>query len=601
MTAGWVDAPAVGLVDGSLPASTRRFTVVLEEGHHLQLDELVVTRQELGDGAELAHYGIVTEAVGAIEGAELSSDTQRIARDQTMPGMAVGRVEVQVLRTVPQMWLPPAPGATVRRAAGLERHMALFLDQMGGRDLPVGLDLAGEPISVDFAFVNGEQGAHVSISGISGVATKTSYALFLLYMLFETERGRELLGAHAPNTRVVAFNVKGEDLLHLDLPNARFPRVDRTDREDWARLGVPEPGPFTDVALYAPRSARAGAGLVTDVTSRSQDEIRAYGWTPWSFIRRGLLRFVFVDESERSQVSLDEQRVRSQLARWAWPVAGRPGAAVMIPPEGRESFDFERLVARPRGERDAGEGVLIEGFADMVDFLTERLVSDAGNGDPAWTGATQGNTVMAFLRRLYAASPRLGHLVARGVEPPDLAAAVNVVDLHALHESAQRFVVGAVLEDMLRAKQGSGREPLRFVVLDELNKYAPRTGQSPLKEILVDIASRGRSLGIILIGAQQSAVDVEADLPRNAAIKVAGRLDAGEAGEYRFLSPELRERAARFLPGTMVLDQPIVPAPLPVRFPLPAFATNVAEGAGALRGRPIDPAAALAELHELTS
>ena len=138
------------------------------------------------------------------------------------------------------------------------------------------------------------------------------------------------------------------------------------------------------------------------------------------------------------------------------------------------------------------------------------------------------------------------------------------------------------------------------MVLDELNKYAPRQGQSPIRDLLVDIASRGRSLGLILIGAQQSAIDVAEDLPRNASIKVAGRLDAGEAGEYRFLTPELRERATRFLPGTMVVDQPIVPAPIPVRFPFPPFATNVAEGAGARRREPIaDPEAAERELRDL--
>jgi hypothetical protein len=59
-----------------------------------------------------------------------------------------------------------------------------------------------------------------------------------------------------------------------------------------------------------------------------------------------------------------------------------------------------------------------------------------------------------------------------------------------------------------------------------------------------------------------------------------GRLDAGEADAYRFLSTELRERAARFLPGTMVLDQPLIPAPLPIHFPFPAFATSVGEDAG---------------------
>ena len=99
-----------------------------------------------------------------------------------------------------------------------------------------------------------------------------------------------------------------------------------------------------------------------------------------------------------------------------------------------------------------------------------------------------------------------------------------------------------------------------------------------------DIAERGRSLGVLLIGAQQSALDVEPAIVRNAALKVAGRLDAGEAGEYRFLTPELRLRAARFLPGTMVVDQPIIPAPIPLRFPFPSFATNVSEAGSANPG-----------------
>src|SRR5262249_14967076 len=78
--------------------------------------------------------------------------------------------------------------------------------------------------------------------------------------------------------------------------------------------------------------------------------------------------------------------------------------------------------------------------------------------------------------------------------------------------------------------------------------------------------------------AQQSALDVDANLIRNSSIHVIGRLDAGEADGYKRLSVELRDRASRFLPGTMVLDQPTIPAPVPFRFPFPPFATNVAEG-----------------------
>ena len=154
-----------------------------------------------------------------------------------------------------------------------------------------------------------------------------------------------------------------------------------------------------------------------------------------------------------------------------------------------------------------------------------------------------------------------------------------MVDISRLHDDAQRFVVGALLDRIWREKQGTGRLPLRFVVLDELNKYAPAQGYSPLKELLVDIAERGRSLGVLLIGAQQAASAVAQALPRNASLKVAGRLDASESEAYRFLTPALRERATRFMPGTMVASQPIVPEPIPIRFPFPPFATNPDEAA----------------------
>src|SRR5438128_435425 len=84
----------------------------------------------------------------------------------------------------------------------------------------------------------------VCLSDDSVVATRASYATFLLYGLLETEAGRELLGAHAPNTRALVFNAKGEDLLHLDRPNSRF---DADSRTRWAALGVASPGPFTNV------------------------------------------------------------------------------------------------------------------------------------------------------------------------------------------------------------------------------------------------------------------------------------------------------------------------------------------------------------------
>ncbi|MGH9009373.1 MAG: ATP-binding protein, partial [Acidimicrobiia bacterium] len=124
------EPPVVGLVDGSVPASTRRFHVVLADDAVVQLDDLVALHQSLPDGSDLAHYGIVVEGTGQIEGAELPSDTRRITETFTMPGITTRRVEVQILRTFPELWLPPAPGAAVTKAVGADRDIALFLDQM---------------------------------------------------------------------------------------------------------------------------------------------------------------------------------------------------------------------------------------------------------------------------------------------------------------------------------------------------------------------------------------------------------------------------------------------------------------------------------------
>jgi DNA helicase HerA-like ATPase len=127
---------------------------------------------------------------------------------------------------------------------------------------------------------------------------------------------------------------------------------------------------------------------------------------------------------------------------------------------------------------------------------------------------------------------------------------------------------------------------LLFVVLDELNKYAPREGSSPIKEVLLDIAERGRSLGVILVGAQQTASEVERRIVANSAVRVVGRLDSAEAGrpEYGFLPAVQRQRALLAKPGTMFVNQPEIPVPLCVQFPFPAWATRPGEAGPAPNG-----------------
>src|SRR5262249_358565 len=106
----------------------------------------------------------------------------------------------------------------------------------------------------------------------------------------------------------------------------------------------------------------------------------------------------------------------------------------------------------------------------------------------------------------------------------------------------------------------------------------------------------GGSLGVCLVGAQQTASEVERRVVANAALKVVGRLDAAEAerGEYGFLTKIARLRASLLQPGTMIVAQPEIPTPILLRFPFPAWATRPSEATTDASAR--DPFARMSSL-----
>lgn len=541
-----MDEGQAGRVLGVEPATSTEFRVVIDAENYLQLDDLVQVRTQVPRVGQVDTYGLVTEVAARYEGARFESDMFLIAQEGSLPAELARSATVQTIRVDPEVWVAPDPGEPVYRVSGPARDRALYADQMGRR-LPIGFARDGAPIWVDLDFFDGRKGGHISISGVSGVATKTSFALSFLRSLTAHP---EVVGPAASNLRALVFNVKQEDLLWLDKPNSE---LDDQAREQWSRLGIPAE-PFPSVAFWAP--SRPGTARIADTDSRTEG-VTAFSWTPREFIELGLLRFLFTETGDfRNQLTHVEERVRSQLAKLYEPVDGRPGAV--------------RIATR-----------LVTSLTDLIEVIEQHVDPEDSEPEVAWTGRVQGGTAQAFVRRLRAAEHRVGRLVREeGVRVDRAAASVTVVDLHKLHDFAQRFVVGALLEEVFAGKEKTGqRLPLQVILLDELNKYAPREGHSPIKEALIDIAQRGRSLGIILIGAQQTASRVAPEVVENASIRVAGRLDAAEAerSEYGWMLPSTRSRARLFKPGTMVLFQPGIPAPLVFTFPYPPWATRPEE------------------------
>jgi DNA helicase HerA-like ATPase len=547
----------VGRVLGTVDATPLEFWVGVADGEYLELDDVVALERVLPTGELVKMFGTVSQVRARHEGARFDSDVFLI-EDGVLPAEVVEAAQVTATRIEPEIFVPPRPGQPVRRARGEERDQALFFDRMDRR-FPVGASRNGEPLFANFEFLNGQRGAHVNISGISGVATKTSYATFLLHSVFNSQ----VLGPAAVNTKALIFNVKGEDLLHIDRPNTS---LDDDARRLYRELGLPAQ-PFDSVGLFAP--PRPGSDrAVADVNSRS--DVTAFFWTLAEFCRDDLMVFLFADaEDERSQYTMVVYNVMAQLKR----AEAADGGAVRI------------------------EGETVRTFRDLADLISRKVQDDDSRYD--WAGPHIGQgTVNAFVRRLLGAVRHVERLIRGDVANPERhrievqGHQVTVVDLHNLNDRAKRFVVGVTVRGAFEDKERAGQsEELLFLVLDELNKYAPREGFSPIKEILLDVAERGRSLGVILIGAQQTASEVERRIIANSSIRVVGRLDSAEASreEYGFLPSAQRQRATILKPGTMLLAQPELPVPLVLEFPFPAWATRASE-AGALPGSDQGPA-----------
>ena len=142
-------------------------------------------------------YGVVTEGFGYTDlqtplhdvlGADGDPETSAFAPTQ--------RTEIRlytaaVLRHVPEEPLQPVAMGTVHLATEEDVQVALRMDSYvtgdAKRGIPVGLYRAGgtqAPVHLDADFLLGPEAAHLSISGVSGLATKTSAVEWLLSSIF---------------------------------------------------------------------------------------------------------------------------------------------------------------------------------------------------------------------------------------------------------------------------------------------------------------------------------------------------------------------------------------------------------------------------------
>jgi DNA helicase HerA-like ATPase len=455
-----------------------------------------------------------------------------------------------VLRQIPEEPLQPVPLGPVWLASDQDVVLALRMDAYTGGErptgIPVGLYAAGgleAPVYLDCDFLLGPEAAHLNITGVSGLATKTSAVEFLLGSIFQT------FPRHKGSVAALCFNVKGPDLCFLDQPAT----LSEEDRRQYARLGL-RPEPFGDVHYYAPFKAD-GVNLNT---LRTNEALAANTW-PLVWGLREVLDY--------AEVVLNRDDVDAKADAFIDFLADRV--------VGREYQD-DLLRGRP---------FQVQSFADLEEFF--RAIFDfmeaLGKGGEVWKTHHLA-TIRKIRNRLSNISTRSKGLVTDDGAAHDLPwgaftdRSVHVVDVAGLDPLAQDLVFARVVSKLREhlERRDLGVDHV-VVFVDELNKYAPAEGADTyVRKMLLDLSERGRYLGLVLFSAQQFRSQVQRRVVGNAGTAVFGRMDMDELSTpaYATLSPATKIKLATLPKGELMVRHPHFTQPIFVRFPRPAVLGN---------------------------
>ena len=501
-------------------------------------------------GATPHVYGIVTEGFSWTDLASPLHDV--MGYDGANPSSEslhqTERAEIRlytasVLRHVPEEPLQPVPMGSVHLADESDVAIALRMDgylKAGARTgIPIGVYRAGgtdAPIYLDADFLIGPEAAHLNISGVSGLATKTSAVEWLLQSIFTH------FPAQKGSVAAVAFNVKGPDLCFLDQPGD----IDEADHALYDKCGV-APAPFSNVQYFAPYKSDG----VSLNTLRSNDALLD-NVTPLTWGLREVLQYAEVllnkdDVDAKADALIDFIKENVLDKKFVDPMLERPHS--------------------------------VTSFADLDAWFRDVLRALEKKDDQSWR-THHVATIRKVRNRLSNISLRCKGLVADDGATSDLPfgsfqdRTVYVIDVAGLEEDAQDLIFARVVTKLREhlEKRDLGVQHV-VVFVDELNKYAPGDGpETYVRKMLLDIAERGRYLGLVLFAAQQFRSQVHRRVVGNSGTALYGRMDGDELATpgYAVLSPAIKTKLATLEKGQLMVRHPHFTQPIFVRFPRPA-------------------------------
>ena len=535
------------------PSTIEEFTFWTKKDLKLKPFDVVVVEhvensKTYGVVEEISH---MTDSPSALAG-YISSDFGDVEASAYTERIGMNYVKCKVVGNDNNIFIPVQEGRKVFLATEEQIMDALGLNDVknplpaGYMEMYDGKNKQTLPVHFNSHFLIGPEGAHLNISGISGLASKTSYAMFLMKATQDVMSKRE-----NESVAFIMMNVKGTDLLKIDQMNECQNELDEI-RPVYEKLGL-EMKPFQQVKYFYPYSKD-----YTAYTYEKEEVIKNRMNAGNAF----QYKYLFENDEDKECLDLlfanvdDPNDTIESIINFIISNGGNF--------KGVESWDDFKTALYQQTQSDtaskAGKEISVMSWRKFYRLFNKSFQKSR----------------QMFTEKLGKGSVRLRDEIGK-IQKND----VMVIDVAKMDEESQGFVFGDVMRAVYNLKLGSSERkeediPDRIVIfIDELNKYASNDvpKSSPILRQLLDITERGRSLGIVLFGAEQFVSDIHKRVKGNCATQAFGRTNAIEITkeDFRFVPSVYKTMLTRQKQGEYIIQNPVFRSMLNIRFPKPIY------------------------------
>ena len=517
-------------------------------------------------------YGVIEDIAHITDAASfltnfISSDFGDVNAEENTLRVGMNYVTAKVVCNTENIYIPLQSNAKVMLATAEEINYALGLNDIrnplvcGYLEMyegTKGCEKVTLPVNLNSKFIIGPEGAHLNISGISGLASKTSYAMFLLKAIQDSYMKNDPQNEDEDSVAFVLFNVKGKDLLAIDQLNdfsdERNPEQTQKDTlAKYEKLGLAAE-PFKNVQYYYPYSIPQTRHWNTYMTPEEvEDNIKKKKAKKYKYIykydKENLdLMFANIDDSTQTMDAIISYIMSGQ-----------------------------------------GKFNQISDWQEFLEAVKEKCSADTSSKDKeipvaSWrkfyriiNKSITDNKIFARDIREDNGETRIGDAL-KYIKKNE----VHVIDIAKLSEDKQAYVFGDAIRTIydLQLGQYAGEEgvnpPSRVVIfIDELNKYASKETpkNSPILRQVLDVAERGRSLGVVLFAAEQFRSAIHDRVTGNCSTHAYGRTNSIEVtkSDYKSIPSVYKTMMTRLKQGEYIIQNPIFCSLLNIKFPKPIY------------------------------